>query len=54
MSDDHALQQALQKQQQDNPLDEVKKIRKEQLEQCAIKRHEELGFLLQEQNEKLQ
>lgn len=54
MTDDYALQQVLQKQQQNNPLDEVKKLRKEQLEQCAIKRNEEIASLLQKQDEELE
>lgn len=48
MSDEEkALEQALQKQ-QINPLDEVKGIRKAQLDQCALRRSNEIEQLLQQ------
>lgn len=48
MSDEEkVLEQALQ-QQQSNPLDQVKAIRKAQLDQCALHRSNEIEQLLQQ------
>lgn len=42
-----ALERALQKQQStENPLEQVKAIRKEQLDRCAIKRSDEIEGML--------
>lgn len=48
--DEDALQQALNKQAAENPLDEVKQIRKAQLDQCAIRRSEEIEQMLNSQS----
>lgn len=48
MSDEEkTLEQALQKQQA-NPLEQVKGIRKAQLDQCALRRSDEIEQLLQQ------
>lgn len=44
------LEAALNKQAADNPLDEVKQIRKAQLDQCAIRRSEEIEQMLNPQS----
>lgn len=52
-SQQQKLDQALKKKKSSNPLDEVKAIRKEQLDRCAIKRSEEIEEMLnQSKNQK--
>lgn len=46
--DQEKLQQALKGNRAINPLEEVKAIRKEQLDRCAIKRSEEIKAIFEE------
>lgn len=48
-NEQQALERALQQTaEQQNPLDQVKAIRKEQLDRCAIKRSDEIEQLLKQ------